>query len=116
MKLLRNFVMLAIAGVVVLSILIHRSDGGLSPACDRSDVKSRLKEILAGLEQERADPVAVDGIAQVSEVAYDKARDLRTCAGTARLANGAEAGFSYTTEWEDRKAGTFAVLLQDYKR
>jgi hypothetical protein len=103
MKLLRNFLMLAIAGVVVLSILIHRRDDGLSPACDRVDVQARLKEIVAGLEQERANPLAVSGIEQVSEAGYDKERDLRTCTATAKLANGASAGFSYTTEWEDRK-------------
>ncbi len=58
----------------------------------------------------------MSGIRQVSEVSYDKTRNLRTCAATAKLANGAEPGFSFTTEWEDRKAGTFAVVLQAYKR
>jgi hypothetical protein len=116
MKFLRNFLILAIAGAVALSVLIRRSEGGLSPACDRADVQDRLTSIVADMERGRRAASALSSIGDVGEVAYDRARDLRTCAAVARFADGGQAKLAYTTEWDDRRTRSFTVLLQPYSR
>ena len=116
MRPLGFFIAFAIAGAVVLALLLTGGEDPHAPPCDGAEVQSRVRTILADLEQERAGGGAAEAIHGVSETGYDAARDLRSCTAVAKFADGGSATLSYTTEWEDRAGRRFAVMLQPYER
>ena len=97
------------AGIAVLLIvLLFRfwANSGSPPACDASEVKTTIKQILM---EQGAGSASIDGFAEVS---YDSKTETRSCKLVATAGSDATR-LEYTVEWGDKAKDKFLVQFQN---
>ena len=87
------------------------------PACDSSDAKDSLNQIVANFVGSKADPAKVKAglkLSDIAEVSYDAAKETRECKVTLELAVDGKTlinkePLGYTITWSDKGARKYFV-------